>query len=393
MDTKVIRISYHSPHFTSRFAAVEVDIRGMFRDTILSWTKPFIEIPTFGLDISDQGAKYAEVVRTKAGLRLASSGELTIPRGIIVDGEIKKEKELQALLREWLAKDGRALRSSWVVASLPEEKSFLRMLQIPKVKRDAVADAIRWEIESNIPLPVADLVYDYEIIEPLEDHLDHLDIMIIAFPKAIVESYAATLAACGLSIAALELESQAIIRATLRNFREKSVTIVVDVGRSRTSFIIFSGGALIFTTTVKVGGEMFEAQIARILGVAPNEAIALKKEWGLSKRAFDGKVYAALAPTLSVLADEMRQAIRYYRDHTAHTHGASQTIDTVLLTGGDANLLGLSTFLASILKIPVRTADPFSEIGSLFSHPIPPITKTQALASNAPIGLALRGIR
>ena len=335
----------------------------MIREQILRFTHSRVDIPTFGLDISDQSVKYAKVVRAKHGLRLAAYGELAIPRDVIVDGEIKKADDLKTLLRDWLSRGGRELRSSWVVASLPEEKSFLRIIQIPKVKRGTVADAIRWEIESNIPLPAADLLYDYEIIEPLEDHLDHLDVMIVAFPKAVVEPYASVLAGCGLSIAALELESQAIVRATIRNLREKPVTIVVDVGRTRTSFIIFSGGALIFTTTVKVGGEMFESQIARILGVPPNEAIALKKEWGLSRRAFDGKVYGALVPTLSVLADEMRQAIRYYREHTVHTHGASETINTVLLTGGDANLLGLPTFLSSILKIPVRTANPFPLFG------------------------------
>ena len=94
-----------------------------------------------------------------------------------------------------------------------------------------------------------------------------------------------------------------------------------------------------------------------------------------------------------MLADELQRALGYYQDHVEHAHGASPSIASALLTGGDANLRGLDTYLASILKIPVARADIFSAVRGQSAYDIPPFTKTEGLAFATAFGLALRGIR
>lgn len=354
-------------------------------------------MPLAGLDISDRSVKYARFAATGSGrrvqTRLADFGEEEIPEGTIAHGVIADENALAAVLGKAADRAGRAFRSSGMVVSLPEEKSFLELLQLPGVPDDALAGAVRWGIEGQIPLAPEDMVYDYEEIGSLADHPDHRDAVITAFPKGVVAAYVRVIKAAGLTPVVLELESQAIARATVSGTGVAGAVIVLDMGRTRTSFIIVSGGAIIFTATVGVGGEIFERVIAEGLGVGADEAIRIKKEIGLSKTSHDGRLYAALLAPLAALSGELRRAIDYYRDHATHLHGASNAVDKIVLSGGDASLQGLDTYLASSTQIPVSVADPFMAVQGDPIYALPPLSRSLALAFTAPIGLALRGIR
>ncbi len=361
------------------------------RNQILRIADPFIRIPVLGLDISDLSIKYLKFGGGRM-LTLDDFGEVTVAEGIISNGEIRDEEALVTTLNSWLLKDGRRFRGSFVAVSLPEEKSFLRLIQLPKIKREELGNAIRWEIEANIPMPADELSYDYEVIEPLEGGADHFDVVLTAFPKAIVESYVRVLKKSGLEPLALELESQAIIRAAIADLKERTAKLVVDMGRTRTSFIIISGGAIIFTTTIELGGRLLEEHIVRGLGVDWGKAVVLKKEVGFNKKELEGRVFTALVPPVAAFGDELRRSIEYYHNHTKHIHGASESIEEILLVGGDANLNGLDTYLSSMLKVPVRLANPFASIRHRLAYAIPPIAKNKALAFTTALGLAMRGL-
>lgn len=361
------------------------------REKILSFTRPFIFLPVIGFDISDRTIKYA-AFRARGAPQIELFGEIPIREGVISGGEIKDENALVAACTSWLRREQRKLPSQYVAASLPEEKAFLRIIQLPKVKKDAVGDAVRWEIEANIPLPKEQLLYGYEIIEPIEDSLDHFDVMVTAFPKTIVESYARALVRSGLMPTALELESQAIVRSVIAKIREKKAVIIADIGYTRTSLIVFAGGAIIFTSTFTLGGRDLENNIMKELGVDEKKAHEIKIAYGLNKKEFEGELFASLSPAISALADEIKRAAGYYKEHAKHRHGAAEEVSEVLLLGGDANLLGLTTYLSSTLKIPARIADVFTRFAENKIHFIPVLPKNQSLGYATAIGLALRGI-
>ncbi|MBI2056461.1 MAG: type IV pilus assembly protein PilM [Candidatus Sungbacteria bacterium] len=359
------------------------------KDLILRTIDPFLRRVNIGLDISEHSAKYLAFTRKKP-FAVDISGEIEIPEGIIEQAEIKKEEELAAIFRAWRLVLPRHLQSAEITVSLPEEKSFVRVIQLPQIEKDKVAQAVRWELEANVPIPQDQLIYDYEVIEPLENHINHVDVAITAFPKSIIEPYVRVLKIAGFTVAALELESQAIIRACIPELRTRHACIVIDMGRNRTSFIIFSGGAIRFTTTIPLGGKTLEENIMKALGVKQEEALEIKKTVGLDKKALEGKVFAALVPAMSAFADELHRAVFFYQDHATHTHGAEPFISSLFLSGGDANLLGLATYLGSSLQIPVNTVNPFATAHRFMATTTPPLPPQLALAFTTAIGLALR---
>lgn len=365
----------------------------MIKERVVQWADRFIRLPVAGLDISDRSVKYVKFSRVRAG-ELEVYGEKEIAEGIIVEGRIAREQDFVAVLRDVRALLGRRWRSMGIAASLPEEKSFLRLMQLPNVKKEEAAGALRWQIEGQIPLPAEDLAYDYEVIDPFAPLplplSDHLDVVVTAFPKGVIESYVRVLKEAGFQPVALELESQAIARAVLGSARSPDAVVVVDMGRNRTSIAVCAAGSALFTATVPVGGRAMDEAISKGIAVGADDAARIKKEYGLAKDAYEGKIFAALTPLIDTLAAELGRTISYYEDHISHIHGGRPGIQRVLLSGGDANLLGLDTYLASRIRVPVYVADLFRECGKTSRYPVPEIPKNESLAFAAAIGLARR---
>ena len=360
-------------------------------EKILSFIHPFISLPVIGFDISDRTIKHISFRFYNSNTpQILFFGEIPLSEGIIKSGEIVNEDALVSSIAGWVKREQKKLPSRYVAASLPEEKAFLRIIQLPKIKKDVVGDAVQWEIEAHIPLSREELAYEYEIIEPIENSLDHFDVMITALPKTIVESYARALTRAGLMPVALEVESQAIIRAVAPRIRDRKAVIIVDFGYTRTSFAIFTGGAIVLTSTVALGGKDLEINIMKELGVNEKKARELKIAYGLNKNELEGKLFSALSPAISALADEIKRAAEFTKEHAKHRHGAAEEVSEILLLGGDANLFGLTTYLSSVLKIPARVADPFARFTETGVRFIPDIPKNQSLEYATAIGLAMR---
>ncbi len=357
-------------------------------DTAYKWVESFLRFPSAGLDISDENAKIA-ALSFQGSIREDFFDANEIPRGIIEQGEIKNEEEFIRVFREWVGRKKKFFQSHSFSVSLPEEKGFVRLLEIPKVKADEVRGAIHWEVESNIPLRSEELYYDYEVVDQ-GGHKDHLDVMLIAYPRVTVDSYMRNLLAAGVRLAAFECESQAVARALLLNQITSVAHILVDIGRMRTGLVVVENGALVFTTTVSMGGATFEAMIAKELNVGAVEATRLKKEIGLDRAAMGGSVFSSLVPTIAALASEIHRAIEFYQDRVARHGGIITPLSSVMLSGGDANLFGLDTYLEATLRVPVLHGDPFSSLRAHSGVLVPSLMKNEALGYAVAIGLALR---
>lgn len=89
----------------------------------------------FGLDLSDRSFKIAEVSRKRGKFSLKNLGVQSIEEGLIQDGEIHSEEKLARVIRDGLGrlKNGPPT-SPYVACSLPEQKTFLRVVQLPPLK-------------------------------------------------------------------------------------------------------------------------------------------------------------------------------------------------------------------------------------------------------------------
>ena len=351
---------------------------------------------SFGLDISDLSLKIIKLKKRGKFFDLASFGEEKIKPGIIKGGEIKNEKALVKIIREAITKvKGKKLRTKYVVASLPEEKAFLEVIQMPRMLEEDLKSAVIYEAENYIPLPIEEVYLDSQIVPPVYNHLDHLDVLIAALPKKTVDPYLSSLKKANLKPISLEIESLAMARALIKNETTTSPLLLIDLGETRTGFVVFSGNSLRFTSSIPVSSQSFTEIISKTLKINLAEAEKLKIEYGLQPGVKKGKeIFEALIPALSDLIEQIKRCLGYYQTHASHEHlpPNSKGVAKIFLCGGGANLKGFPEFLSSALKIPVELGNPWINILPESQKEVPELPLEKSLGFTTAIGLAFRDL-
>jgi len=367
----------------------------------------------FGLDISDLSLKIVKLKKKRGVFSLASYGEEKINPGLIKGGEIKDEEALVKIIKNALAKvQGEKLETKYVVASLPEEKAFLQVIQMPRLSEEDLKSAVIYEAENYIPLPIEEVYLDSQIVPPVYNQLperseggrrtnvlrpDHLDVLIAALPKKTVDPYISCLKKANLKPLALEIESLAIARALIKNETTDSPVLLIDLGETRTGFVVFSGHSLRFTSSILVSSQSFTEIISKALRINPAEAEKLKIEYGLQTDAKEkgSQVFEALIPALSDLIEQIKRYLSYYQTHASHEHllPDGKGVAKILLCGGGANLKGLPEFLNTYFKIPVEIGNPWINILPEPQKEVLELPLEKSLSYATALGLALRGVR
>jgi len=361
----------------------------------------------FGLDISDLSLKIVKLKKRGRTLNLASFGEGEIKPGIIKGGEIKDEEKLAEIVKEAIKKvKGERLRTKYVVASLPEEKAFSQVIQMPIMPEEDLKSAVIYEAENYVPLPIEEVYFDSEIVPPVYDHLERLDVLISALPKKTVDPYLSSFKKAGLKPIAFAIESSAISRALIKNQTTNYPVLIIDLGQTRTSFIIFAGKSVRFTSSIPVSGRNFTEIISKNLKTSLAEAERLKIKYGLEEKIKlkiekdetifkkeKGKIFEALIPALIDLVQQIKKCLDYYESH-AQISGLppdGRRIEKIFLCGGGANLKGLSELLSLELKLPVEIGNPWINILGEKKE-LPGLSFEESLKYTTAIGLALQGI-
>lgn len=349
----------------------------------------------FGLDISDLSLKIVNLEKKKDKFSLACFGETALKPGLIDGGEIQNEKELSRMIKEAIVNvKGKTIKTEYVIASLPEEKAFLQVIQMPRLSEEDLKSAIIYEAENYIPLSIEKVYLDFQVVMPLQDHLDHLDVLIAALPKQTIDPYVNCLKSAGLKPIALEIESLSLARALIKNNVANYPCLLIDLGATRTSFIIFSGWCLRFTSSIPVSSMGFTEAIARKMNVDLEEAEDLKTHYGLDSSTKEGaKVFESVLPVLTELVEQIKKHLRYYQDHTSHEHllSGSKSVGKIFICGGGANLKNMAAFLTSQLDVLVEPGDPWTNVFSR-DNKKNKMSLDKSLKFATAIGLALRGV-
>ncbi|MEK7562390.1 MAG: pilus assembly protein PilM [Patescibacteria group bacterium] len=314
----------------------------------------FLSLKTeaFGLDINESDLKIVKLRKKSKFFELSSFKKVTIKSGVIEAGEIKNEDALTAIIKEaQYTVDGEKLNTKYVVASLPEEKSFLQVIQMPKMNKKELQSAIFFEAENYIPLPIGQVYLDFEVINPAVDHLNHLDVLIVAMPRVVVDSYASCIKKAGLTPVAFEVQSEAIARALVKNQTSDSQLILLDIGKNNVCFTVFAGCSIRFTSSISIFGK------------TQND--------------------------LEKFAEQVEKYLNFYQDHSSHEHLSQDNgVEKIILCGDGAGLNGLSDFLSKRFAIKTELGNPWINIPS---KKINDAFGKKFLAFTTALGLALRG--
>lgn len=353
---------------------------------------PFLsskKIKAFGLDISDSSIKVMQLDYSGGRLVSIPFHAASLSEQVVNNHSIISEERLaDNILRAVAA--AKKINTKFVVCSIPEAKSFVRILTIPKMSEGDIGSALPFELEQDIPVPVDQVYLDWQVIREVSDKFV---VLTHATPKDYMDALVSSLKKAKLVPVAMELESQATARALISPDLQNKSVLIVDLAIRQTSFIIVDSGIIQYSTGIPMAGNAFTESISRNLGIKTSDAETMKQEMGLTSEKGQ-EVRKAILPILDNIVDEMKNVIRFFEEHeTAH-----KTIESILLCGGSAKLAGIAEYISDRINLgsvhtqaKVILADPWVNVTTSAKSKAP-LDGLSALGYTTVIGLALRGI-
>jgi type IV pilus assembly protein PilM len=252
---------------------------------------------------------------------------------------------------------------------------------MPAMNEAEVGGAILFEAESYIPLPMDQVYFDWQILEHKAD--GGMDVLVVASAKAYVDKYISILEKAGLKIAGIETEAQSVARALVPT-KIKEPILIVDIDAFKTALVMVQDGALQFTSSIPLAGNIFTERLAKAASIATPEAEKIKRELGFSNTVEYPNLKLQLMPVMEEFAAEIKNILKFHYDHH-DTH-----IGTLLLTGGGSKLQhiaeSLEPFLADFAPLKVIVSNPLEHIPNLHETGL---GSYEALSYVTAIGLAL----
>src|SRR6185437_16232584 len=225
--------------------------------------------PVFGLDVGHGSLKVMQVEDSShdgskarepriVGYGVTEFDSKALDNGVIVYPEIIAE----ALLGLFKGKLIGEITTRRVTLAIPTYRSFSRSMQLPKLSPKDLHEAVRLEIEQYIPVPLEHLYLDYAITSSGKD-ADEL--LAIAVPKEIVDSYLILARMVGLEVMLVETTMAAGSRLFAHDKFNDITSVIIDFGSLTADISIFNQNMLV-TGTVPAGGLVFTNNIKDGLG-------------------------------------------------------------------------------------------------------------------------------
>jgi type IV pilus assembly protein PilM len=343
----------------------------------------------FGLDLSDLSLKAVYIDREGKADKVLGYGSVPLAPGVVVDGEILDEGAVVSAIHALLEKSGpKRIRTRQVVCSLPEIKAFLRIVNMPLMEESEVREAIKWEIEANIPLALDQVYYDWQILgRSLTGEKGKMSVLVVAVSRSVVDQFVRTLESAGLEVVGLETESVAQARSLLKEEESEVTTMIVDIGDRRTSFLMAIGNIPCFTSSIPLSSQMMTDAIAKTMRLSFDEAENMKLTYGLGSIVRKDPLFRAVEPVLENLAVEIERSIDFYR----HGLRYSPSVDRVVLCGGGSNMKGLLPYFSQRFQMPIEAGDPW--VNMRLGKELPIIERSRSVQYSTAVGLALRSLK
>lgn len=343
-------------------------------------TPKYMAMPHVGIDISTTAIRYVELDKALNGLKLGRFGTQSIPTPLVYSEPLASNTDLLDALK----KLQRVNRFNFVEISIPEERAYLFTMEIPDADRDTVRSHIEFHLEENVPVALADAVFDYHVIKENNKGVDLASVSVV--PREVIEDYVSLFEKCGMTPISFLIENQALTKAIIKQ-NDMSSYLVVNIGQRKTVLSVVSDQTVQFTSTVNIGGDDLTNALAKEYNISKEDAEIMKSQKAFVRNTDNTVLFMSLVNVVSALRDEVQRVCMYWLSRTGESITKDKTLK-ILLAGRDSSIIGFREYMALSLKLPVESANVWTNVLS-FEDEIPPIEYLDSLNYGTVVGLAL----
>ncbi len=357
-----------------------------------------------GVDIGTSSIKVVELKKRQNKVALVTYG--FSDRLISNYGDANKLdiKYVTSTLENILRKSN--ISSKNIIASLPTFTVFSSIINLGGNLSDKdLSLSINWEAKKVIPLPLEDIVLDWQRIDennlvkeqgkteanpaeaaapdamafgqaPKKPQVNR--ILLIGAPKNLIKSYAYTFKSMKLNLVSLETEIFGLIRSLVGS--DKAPLMIIQIGANSTNLFIVDKGVPMLNRTIDVGGLAITKSISKNLNITLEKAEQFK--YDLAGNSSDGQLPKPITEALAPIINEAKYILG------AFASKENRDIERVILTGGSSLLYGLPGYFANVLEKNVVVGDPWFRVA--YPVELKPVLEQIGPRMAVAIGLAMR---
>ena len=281
---------------------------------------------------------------------------------IVPDKDVHEQADLVAAIRELMHESG--IKPATLYLSISGQAVFPRFVKLPPASKDKLYQIVRYEAEQNVPFPIDEVVWDYQLLQG-ESDLD-MNIMLVAVKVENITRLTDAVQTAHLEPRVVDAAPMALYNTATHNYPfTEGCTLVLDIG-ARSSNLIFVEENRIFSRSVPVAGNAISQEIAKQFEISFADAEAAKKAHaqvdlgGNCEGPADemGQGIAKVVRTMMTrLHAEVNRSINFYR---SQQQGSAPS--RVLLTGGSSIMRYTDVFFQEKLQVPVEHLNPFTNV-------------------------------
>src|SRR5687767_4183014 len=172
--------------------------------------------PVVGLDIGSSFIKACEIDVRGGKANLRGICVLPTPPEALANTEIVDPVALGKVIKAVLQQSG--IKAKKVVTCVAGQSSLVvRIIEVPKMTRNELAETMKWEIERHVPFAAEQVVMDYQPLVPPEDVPEgqNMEVLLAVAQEALVMRHVEAVQAAGLQPLAIDIEPLAVSRSLL----------------------------------------------------------------------------------------------------------------------------------------------------------------------------------
>lgn len=276
--------------------------------------------------------------------------------------EAKREALILKTLQEVIAEHGLKARAINVCA--PGFHVFSKFVKLPPVDPGKVNQIIAYEAKSNVPFPLEEVVWDYQILGSTAG--GELEVLLVAIKSDIVEGLFRTTEACGLNLQICDVSPAALCNAFRYNYGDlEDCTMLLDIGAKTSNLLFFEKGK-IFARSINLGANSITQDFATESKLKFDVAEKIKRDEGFvslggAYEEPENQHQAAISKIarqfMTRLHIQVNQTLQFYRGQQGG--GAPARL---YLSGGASIMPYTAQFFAEKLNVPVEYFNPFRNV-------------------------------
>lgn len=312
-------------------------------------------------DFGAGSLKLAEFETNESGgLRLKNFAIQSL--GLEGSQEAGREKLLLKVLPEVMAEKG--LKPGPVNLCAPGFQVFSKFVKLPPVDAGKVTQIIQYEAQQNVPFPLSEVVWDYQILGTAGT--GELEVLLVAIKTEIVEGLFRIAEQSKLKLQICEASPAALCNAFRYNYGEfEDCSLLLDIG-AKTSNVIFFEKDKVFSRSISLGANMITQDFANEAKLKFDEAERIKVAEGFvslggayeePENPHQAAISKIARQFMTKLHIQVNQTLQFYRGQ----QGGSAP-QRVFLSGGASIMPYTAQFFAEKLNVPVEYFNPLRNV-------------------------------